>query len=808
LLASPINDIRFACRQLCKTPGFTVTVLITLALCIGANTAIFSVINAVLLRALPYPAAEQIVILNESTGSQPTISVSFPDFLDWRKENKVFDHIAVARRESYNLSGLGGREPEQVPGALVTASFFKVIGLSPQLGRVFTEEEDRLGGPPVVVLSDRLWQRFFHRDPAVLGRTLNFGDRPYNVIGVMPAEMFSPHTAEAWFPLAPRTDSSQWQIRDSHPGLYGWARMKSGVSVEQARGEMNTIAARLAQAYPHSNAKIGVGVTALLEDQVGAYRASLSLLLGAVAVVLLIGCANLANLLAARGDARSQEFAIRVAVGATRWQIIKQLLLESLVVALLGGLLGLALAQWGRHLLVAVSPPARRFQETRIDGAVLVFTGLLAVVTSVLFGLWPAWRASRVDAQFALKAGTHGSSDAKGARRSREFLIIAEIALTLVLLSTATLVLKSFANATALQLGFETRDVLIARINLPEPAYHEEQKRLTFSKVLIDKLRALPKVEEAALAFSPPLMRGWQTGFLPEGAPEPLRGQLPDVEMAVIMGDYFRTLQVPLLRGRTFEPQDTKEAPSVVIVDQMIADRYFPGQDPVGKRLRLIIDHTGMKMHTIVGVVPHLKVYGFEETTLMPQAYLPQTQLPKSNLVVLLRTKLPAESLEKSLREIVASLDPAQPVFGIQTMQDRVAATWATPRLMTFLLSTFSALALLLALVGLYGVMSYNGLRRAREIGIRLALGARKGQIVTMILRQGGRLLVVGIALGFAGALALSRVIRTLLFQVNPADPRIYFAVSLILGFAALVACWIPARRASRVDPMITLRAD
>ncbi len=804
-----LNDLRYSLRMLRKSPGFTVIAVLTLALGIGANTAIFSVVNAVLLRPLPYPEPNRLVLLTETDADQPNISISFPDYLDWKKDNHVFDELAVTRRESYNLSGLAGRQPEQISGAIVTANFFKVIGLKPQIGRVFTPEEDRTGGPQVAVIGDQLWQQVFQRDPGVLGRTVNFGGQFYTIIGVMPPEMFSPRTVEVWFPLVRRATGTSWTMRDNHPGLYGWGRLKKGVSLEEAAAELSAISARLSKLYPESNSRIGATVTRLLENQVGEYRASLTLLLAAVAVVLLIGCANLANLLAARGAARSREFAVRVAIGATRWQIIKQLLIESLVLALLGGALGFAFAAWGRDLLVALCPPdARRFQETNLDGWVMAFTGLLAVVTSVLFGLWPAWTASRADVQIALKSGAHGSSDAPGARRSRELLIVAEVALTLVLLSSAALVLKSFSKTMALSLGFEPRNLLTARVDLPSPAYDDEKKLTVFSQALLGKLQRLPGVEKSALAANPPFMTGWQDGFLPEGAPEPPPGQQPSAEMAVVTSDYFPTIGAPLLRGRSFRDQDTKVAPPIMIVDQLMADRYFKGRDPIGKRIRIASDDSGRKMRTIVGVVPHLKVYGFDEPTSLPQIYLPILQQPQTGLVILLRTSLPPESLEKSLRQIVASLDPAQPVFEVRTMQARVAETWATPRLMTFLLATFAGLALALAVIGLYGVMAYNGLRRMREIGVRLALGARRRQISSMLVRQGIRLLAIGLLVGFGGAFALSHVIRSLLFSVSAADPVIYVAVSLVLGGAAMLACWIPARRAARVDPIITLRSE
>ncbi len=805
-----MNDLRYALRQLRKSPGFTLIAVLTLALGIGANTAIFSVIYAVLLQPLPYPDPDRLTIITETDANQPQISVSFPDYVDWRRDNTVFEQLAISRRESFNLSGLEGRAPEQISGAIVTANFFKVIGLTPQLGRVFTEEEDRVGGPFVAVISDRLWQRLFARDPNVLGRAVNFGNQPYTVIGVMPPQMFSPRTAEVWFPLMRRTDDQMWQTRDNHPGLFGWGRLKPGVSIDKALAEMKQIAARLSKQYPDSNAAVSVTVTPLLENQVGDYRASLNLLLGAVVLVLLIACANLANLLAARGAARAREFAVRAAVGASRWQIIRQLLIESFVLAVVGGLLGLCLAAWGRDVLVALSPPGvPRFQNLSLNGWVLAFSLGLSFVTSVLFGLWPAWHTSRADIQLALKSGGHGSSDAPGARRSRDLLVIAEVALTLVLLSAAGLVLKSFANARALGLGFDPHLLLSARVDLPEPSYSDPKKLMNFSTALMEKLSAQPGVQNAAIASNPPLMTGWQTSFVPEGATEPEPGKSPSVEMDVVTAGYFQTMHTPLLRGRPFEARDTKDMPPVIIIDQLLADRYFAGQEAVGKRLRMYTGEKGAREYrTIVGVVPHLKVYGFEETTVLPQAYLPITQQPQTGLVVLLRTTLSPKSLEKPVREIVASLDPAQPAFEFKTMQERVEETWATPRLMSFLLVCFAVLALTLAIVGLYGVMAFNGLRRMREIGVRLALGAMPAQIRMMMLGQGMRLLGCGLLLGFAGAFALSRVIRSLLFGVSVNDPLIYGAVSLVLGCAALFACWIPARRASRINPMITLRAE
>jgi putative ABC transport system permease protein len=585
--------------------------------------------------------------------------------------------------------------------------------------------------------------------------------------------------------------------------------LKAGVSIETAQTELSGIAKRLEEQYPNSNRNIGAKLTVLLDNQVGEYRNSLTMLLWSVALVLLIACANLANLLAARGAARAREFAIRVAIGASRWQIIRQLLIESLVLAVIGAVCGVCLAAWGRDLLVTLSPAdVTRFQETQLDAFVLGFAGLLAVLTSVLFGLWPAWQASRANAQSALKAGSHGSSDAPAARRSREMLIVVEVALTLILLSGAALVLQSFAKATSVKLGFEPRNLISAQISLPSPTYDDNEKLVGFTNGLLDKIRAIPGIESAATASNPPLMTGWQTSVLPEGMEVSEAVQRPSVEMNVISPDYFAAMKVPLLRGRTFQPQDTKGAPEVIMVDQLFAERYFPGEDPVGKRVKMYVGPDQQIDRTIVGVVPRLKVYGFQEELQLPQAYLAQTQNPNTNLVVLLRTPMPLQSIEKSLRQIVASLDPAQPVYDLRPMQERVAETWSTPRLMAFLLAAFAVLAFSLAVVGLYGVMAYNGMRRTREIGVRLALGARRRQIVSMMLTQGMRLLAVGVVIGVAGAFAASRLLRSLLFEVNAADPLIYATVTLVLGVAAALACWIPAHRASRTDPMITLRAE
>lgn len=602
-----MNDLRYALRQLRKSPGFTFVAVLTLALGIGANTAIFSVINAVLLRPLPYPEANRIVTLSEATPQQPEISVSWPNYLDWKTESTVFQSLAVGRRESFNLSGLQNRGPERISGFVVTAAFFKVIGLEPQIGRVFSEEEDKPGGQRLAVISDALWQRAFNRDPAVLGRSLNLHDQFYTVLGVMPPEMTSPSGVDVWLPLMRRVPNG-W-TRAMHPSLYAWGRLKPGVSVEQAQEQMKTIAAGLEKRHYADDAGISVVVKSLLENQVGPYRKNLGLLLGAVGLVLLIACANLANLLAVRGAARAREFALRAALGASRGQIVRQLLIESLLIALLGGVCGYLIAFWGRDAIVALSPASvPRLQEVTLDGRVLAFTLGLALVTNFLFGLWPARLAANPDLQLALKAGAQGSSDSLGTRRTRNWLVVGEIALTLVLLIGAALVLKSFARAQSLALGFEPRGVLTVSLDLPFRIYTSTDKIATFSERVLEKVRGLPGVTDAAFDSSPPLTSRWQTGFLRQGAPESPPDRVLSADTEVVSGNYFSTMRASLLRGRAFTERDSGSTPPVTIIDQLLADEIFHGENPLGKRLRMDPGDTGKnQMWEIVGVVRRMK---------------------------------------------------------------------------------------------------------------------------------------------------------------------------------------------------------
>ncbi|MGI9087006.1 MAG: ABC transporter permease [Chthoniobacterales bacterium] len=805
-----LQDFRHAFRQLAQQPLFTLIAVLTLALGIGANTAIFSVVNAVLLRPLPYPEPEQLVYLHEISGGAET-SIALPDYLDWRHDSRSFQQLAIARIESRNLSGIAGRAPERVSSAFVTANFFDVVGLSPEIGRVFREDEDKPGAPALVVISDRLWERVFQRDPNIVGRAVNFHGQLFTVTGVMSGPMDSPHAVDAWFSVMRRSNNPGWQNRANHPMFFGWGRLKKNVTLEQARSEMKAIAARLERTYPATNSGTGVTVKPLLDNLLGGYRTNLTLLLCAVALVLLIACANLANLFAARGAARAREFAIRAAIGASRARIVRQLLSESFCIALIGGALGFLLAVWGRDALVAFAPAgAPRFTEIGFDPRVLGFTFLLAGLTTLLFGLWPAWQVAHLDIQSALQAGSFGSGETKTARRSRDWLVIVEVALTLLLLSAAGLVLKSFARMQSVALGFEPRGLLTARIDLPFTKYSDPKTRANFTDRLLEDVRALPGVQSAAIAANPPMLSGWQINLLPEGAPPTDPSQQPSADSEVVAGDYFATLKTNLIRGRTFTQHDGPDSPPVVVIDQLLAQTIFPGQDSLGKRLLIDpeADTTPPRLFEIIGVVAHMKMYGYDESMPLPGFFFSQSQVGRTNLVLLVRASGKVQRLENSLREIIGRLDPAQPVFDIRTMEDRVAETWAIPRVLTFLLTIFAGLALLLAAVGLYGVLAYNTLRRLREIAVRIALGARPADIRGLVFGHGFRLFGLGILLGGCAVAASAHLIRSFLFGVTPVDPEIYAAVGLILSLVTLLAAWLPARRACRVNPINTLRAE
>ncbi|MBV9618074.1 MAG: ABC transporter permease [Verrucomicrobia bacterium] len=806
-----MNPLRLAFRQLIKNPAFSAIAVLTLALGIGANTAIFSVVNAVLLRPLPYPNADRIMVVNESAGPGQDFAVALPDYLDWQNYDKVFEHLAATHKESLNLSGISGRDPERISCAAVTRNFFNIIGLAPELGRTFSEDEDKAGAPPVVVISDRLWRRVFNADPTVIGRFITLHDRDFTMIGVMPAQLTSPQDSDAWLSFMRRSNNGVWMDRAIHPMIFVWGKLKSGVTVDQARVEMKGIAARLEKAYPETNKGESAVVTPLLDNLVGKYKTNLALLLGAVGLVLLIACANLANLFAARGAARAREFAIHAAVGATRGQIIKKLLIESFVIAIIGGAVGFLIAVWVRGGLVALSPgEVSRFQQISFDLPVLGFTFLIASLTTVLFGLWPAWQASHADVQLALKEGASSAGDSRSAKRTRDWLVISEIALTLMLLVAAGLVVKSFSRLQSLSLGYEPGALFTARFELPWRKYDDRSKIDLFARTLLDKVRGLPGIQSAGVSSNGPLMGGWQTGFWRAENPRPQSSDMFNSDLEVVDGDYFSTLKVPLLRGRAFNERDTKDSPRVIIIDQAMAEQYFPGEDPIGKRLGVDVgnDNEGYVMSEIVGVVGRMRFHSVDEMAPLPVIYSSLGQAQRGSLTLFVRSTLASSALERSIRDALTSIDSSLPVFDTRPMSDRLRETWGAQRLLSFLFSVFAGLALVLATIGLYGLLAYTTLKRVREIGIRLALGARPAQIRTLILSQGMHLLLIGSAIGLVAALALSRGLQSVLFEAKGIDPRIFISVGLLLFVATFLASWIPARRASRVDPIIALRTE
>lgn len=797
--------MRHALRQLAKSPGFTTVALLTLALGIGANTAIFSVIKSVLLRPFPYPDPGQLVLLWEDQPHFERASIAWPDLLDWQRDNTAFSGIAGFRRDNYAFTGRG--EPEMLRGARVSASFFDVIGLPPQLGRAFTGEEDRLGAPALVVLGHGLWQRRFAGSADVLGQAITLDGESYTVIGVLPPDFSAPPRAEFLTQLGRTSDTPGWNDRSNHPGILAYGRLKPGVTCERGIADLRRISGRIAKDFPDTSTGVVAGGQPLFENAVGGYRAGLGVLLAAVGVVLLIACANLANLLLARSTAREQEFAVRVALGASRARIVRQLLVESLVLALAGAGLGVLLAAWARSGIVALSPASvPRFQQIEIDGSVLAATAALAVVTALIFGLWPAWKAAQPDLRASLAHGSRGGAEGPATSRARETLIVAEIALTLVLLVGAGLLLRSFARMQAADLGFNAQSVLSVRLALPEKSYADATKRARFNERVLERVAALPGVARVDLANHSPLDTGWQTSWHVPGNPPWPAGHAPLAEMNVISDGYFRTLDIPLLRGRAFGPEDKPETTPVAIIDQAFAERAFPGVDPVGKPLRL--GAPDAKPATIVGVVPTLKLYGYATEPKLGQAYLSARQNAPDTYMLLIRAERDAASLPAAVRRAVAEVDPQQPIWDVRTLESRIDNTFSTPRLYTYLLAIFAGLALLLAAVGLYGVLAYQVSRRTREFGIRIALGAAAAEVMALVLRRGLRLLAIGAALGILGALAIGQVLGSLLYQTRAFDPFVIGLVTGLLALVALLACWLPARRATKVDPMIALRAE
>ena len=797
-----IQDVRYAARSLRRSPGFTLIAMLTLALGIGANTAIFSVVNGVLLRPLAYSNPDRLVMIwghHEGIGHE---AASLPDFLDWREQGTAFEGMAAVANTRFDVTGDG--EPERIEAALTTANFFHVLGVTPALGRAFNPDEETSGRDRVVVLSHGFWERRFGSRADVVGRTITLSGLPYTVVGIAPAGFKFGNPSDLWAPL--RTDTTRGRRADF---LAVVGRLGPGTTLDQAQAQMTTIGRALEAQYPESNTGWSPELVSLKEQIVGGIRPALLIFMGAVGLVLLIACANVANLMLMRAAAREREMAIRAALGAGRKRIVRQMLTESLVISLLGGALGLLLAAWGMSALGAAQTGSiPRLEESGVDGRVLLFTLLLSIVTGLLFGLAPALRLVRGKTQASLREGARGASGGIGVHQLRGALVLAEVALALVLLVGAGLLIRSFDRLSQVNPGFDSHAVISAQVVLPRVRYAESASQLAFFDQLLQSARAMPGVESAALASDAPLSGGGNyLSFEVAGRPQPSSSAVQDAEVLVTGPDYFRTLRIPLRSGRVFATQDDARATKVAVINGAMARRYWPGGDPIGARITLGDPADSASWRTVVGVVGDVRQNALNDDP-YPQLFLPLAQTPQRSMLLLARTTGDPAALAAPIRRAVVSLDSDLPVSDVRTLDDRLQQSIAQPRVSMLLLGLFALMALVLAAVGIYGVLSYTVTQRTRELGIRMALGAESNSVLKMVISQAMAPAIVGVLVGLAGAWGATRLMSTLLFGVSATDPLTFAAVALFLLAVALVASWVPARRATRVDPLVALRAE
>jgi len=804
--------MRYAIRTLRRSPGFTIVALLTLALGIGANTAIFSFVNGVLLKPLPYRDPHSIAMVWEKPPGGNRNGISTLNFLDWKNQNTVFEHMAAWRGDSVTLTGSG--RPEELPGVRVSAPYFDIFGVPAALGRTFAADEDQLGKSQVVILSHRLWENRFGADRSIVGRTLTLNGEPCTVIGVMPANSpFDRSWAQLWMPLAfqPRD-----MTRDYH-WMISFARLKPGVTFEKAQAEMSAIGARIAEAYPGSNKGWGVTVQRF-EDTVvdGQLRRALLVLLAAVGAILLIGCANLANLTLARGAAREREIAVRASLGAGSWRLIRQLLTENLLIAGAGGALGLALGYAMIRGLIRLAPPFSLASEAdvSIDPAILLFTLAVSLVTALLFGLAPAIHAARVDPASSMKEGGRSATSGAARARLRSALIVSEVALAFVLLAGAGLLVGSFFRMLQVDTGFSSDNLITARLPIARDRFTHPEQLLQYVRLLDGGLRAAPGVRDVAFSNVLP-MQGWGDGmpFLVAGRAFLDRANRRACFYKRVTSSYFHALDIHLMRGRTFNEHDTRGGAPVTVINEEMAKRYFKGEDPIGKRIliqEILYGQPGLGPEIpweVVGIV------GDEQTGSLiddksPGVYVTFDQSPTNDVNMVLRGSVDPRTLTSAINAAVHAVDKDQAVADLQTLEQIKSGTVSSDRMQTMLLAIFAALALLLAAIGIYGVISYSVTQRTHELGIRAALGASRGSLLGMVIRRGMRLTLMGLAIGAAGALALTRLLGSLLFGISPRDPVTLVVVAAVLSSVALLACYIPARRAAGVDPMVALRYE
>jgi predicted permease len=812
-----LQDVRFGLRMLRKNPGFTAVAVITLTLGIGANTAIFSVVDAVLLNPIPFPQPDRIVNLHEGTALVPDSSISYPNYLDWQRESHSFEGIGVWRIDDFTLTGSG--EPERLRGKMVSGNLFKVLGVQPVLGRTFRPEEDQLGAAPVVLVSEGLWKRRFGSNAGIVGKSIALNGKSYSVIGVIPSNFhlarFDNNLFDDVFVPVGQWDSAMLRNRSFRMGLEGVARLKPGATIAQARAEMNQIAANLTKAYPNDEAGVTASVVPIKEEVAADLRPALLILLGAVGFVLLIACANVANLQLARSMGRSREFAIRAALGASRSRILRQLMIESMLLALAGGALGIVLAGWGTQSVLNIFPSALpAIVHVEINRKVLFATIAISFVSGMLFGLAPALKVSAINLQGALKEGPRGSAALQ--HRTQSVLVATEVGLTLILLIAAGLLIRSFGRVWAVDPGFDPHGVLTFGTGLSPADTSSAEKARAVLRDLGDKVAAMPGVQFASVDLGALPFSGESAfPFWPDDQPKP--AAIVEWHFAVffpIGPDYLRIMRIPLIRGRNFTEHDEHSSPTVVLVDQDLANSTFPGQNPIGKRLAIGPQWTA----EIVGMVGHVAQTGLDTDAKEPmraQMYLPYVQLPDFYLpeaakytYFVVRSSVAPSSIVGSLQREIGALDPNDVVYDARTMDDLISGSLAERRFSMALLGVFAAIALSLATIGTYGVISYLVGQRTHEIGIRMALGAQRSGILRIVMGQGGKMALLGVALGLAASFGLTRLMSSMLFGVSATDPLTFVSVASVLVAVTLLACWIPARRATRVDPMVALRYE
>jgi len=798
------QDLRYGARMLLKNLGFTLIAVITLALGIGANAAIFSVVNAVLLRPLPYDNPERLIKINETKLPQfPEFSVSPGNFLEWKKQNTVFEKLVAWNGAAFHLVGTG--DPERLIGLRVSDGFFAMLGAKPQLGRDFLAEEDQPGRNNVVILSHGLWQRRYGGNPEIVNQTIALSGRTFTVVGIMPATFkFGDGEIEIWTPMAFTAQQAQ-----QHGGHYVQAtgRLKLGVTLAQARSEMGAIASRLAAQFPDENAGWNVKLTPMLEDIVKTVKPALLVLLSAVAFVLLIACANVANLLLARASARHKEIAIRTSLGAGRWRVVRQLLTESSLLSLVGGIAGLVLSVWGVRLLLALAPEdLPRVKDVSLDARVLAFTAAVTLLTGLFFGIFPALQASKPNLNEILKDAGRGSTDGGRRRLVRSALVVLEVALALVLLVGAGLFIKSFLRLQRVNPGFNPDHALTTSIAIPARKYPDVQQQAAFFKQLIEKVAVLPGVQAAGASHVVPFTgNDYILGFVIEGRPPYPRGEQPSANYYAVSPDYFKAMGIPLLRGRYFTEGDMRDTTRVAIISDAMAKKFFPGEDPIGKRIHITNGPTTFR--EIVGIVGDVKHYSLDQDTGW-QAYEPYTQQPFSFMTLVTRTAGDPAGLTAAIRKEVSNLDKEQPLSNARTLDKLISDSVAQQRFSVLLLGIFASVAMALAAIGIYGVLSYSVTQRTQEIGIRMALGAGRRDVIKLVVWNGMLLTLVGVGIGLGASFALTRLISTLLFGVSPTDRLTFGSIVLILITVALAACLIPARRAAKVDPLVALRYE